>query len=318
MQGKLSSTIAVTGSAGLIGRALCSALLQAGYAVREIDLAFSTHDVRYGNILDRERMEALLTDVDGVVHLAAVSRVVLAEQNPELCWAVNSEGTEQLVKLLARTAPQAWFLFVSSREVYGQATRFPCSEHAPFNPLNVYARSKIAGEQIAERARDGGVITGIVRLSTVYGGPNDHPTRLIPAFMSAAMQNSEFRIDGERTFVDPTFLDDVIEGLILLIRRLFRRQSFSPVHFVSGQRVALLELARIVSEIAGSSVNLTITDPRPYDVAGFEGDPTYAIKEFGWRASTPLNKGLSTFRARWETRDGGQSQLKPSHDGVSS
>lgn len=315
MQG---STIAVTGSAGLIGRALCLALLHAGYAVREIDLAFSTDDVRYGNILDRERMEALLADVDGVVHLAAVSRVMLAEQNPELCWAVNSGGTEQLVELLARTAPQAWLLFVSSREVYGQATRFPCSEHTPFNPLNVYARSKVAGEQIVERVRDRGAIAGIVRLSTVYGGSNDHPTRLIPAFMAAAIQNSEFRIDGENTFVDPTFLDDVIQGLILLVRRLFRRHSFSPVHFVSGQRATLLELARLVSEVVGKPANLRITDPRSYDVAGFEGDPSYALKEFGWRASTPLCKGLGTFRSRWLTRYERNANLAPSRDVVSS
>lgn len=247
-------------------------------------------------------MRALLRDIDGVVHLAAVSRVVVAEQNPNLCWSTNVGGTEQLSALIAEQPRPPWFLFASSREVYGQPERLPCREDAPLSPLNIYARSKIAGERIVlQRAAAGGV-TGIIRLSNVYGGRNDHTTRVVPAFMTAALQRAPFRIDGEHTCVDLTFLDDVVNGLRLLIERLQTGQGFAPVHFVSGHSTTLPDLARLIGDIVGIAPSLHVVDPRTYDVSRFEGDPSRAFTEFGWKAATATREGLRIFRDRWMRR----------------
>lgn len=84
---------------------------------------------------------------DGVVHLAAISRVVDAEKDKTNCIAVNLFGTKYLVDVLERSK-DTWLIFGSSREVYGEQKQFPVKESAPKEPVNIYGECKLQGEQL--------------------------------------------------------------------------------------------------------------------------------------------------------------------------
>src|SRR6476660_4572976 len=144
--------VCVTGSEGLIGAPLVTALEAAGYQVNRLDVALPATDPGHGSIMDREFVRRRMRGCRGVLHLAAVSRVAWGEQDPERCWAVNVEGTRRVLEVAAECPGQPWTIFASSREVYGQPAKLPITEDAPRAPINTYGRSKAAAEGLVEAA----------------------------------------------------------------------------------------------------------------------------------------------------------------------
>lgn len=87
--------IFITGAEGLIGRAARVALEGEGYAVRGCDLRAARAEEKF-DFRDSRRLRAALADCDGVLHLAAVSRVVWGEMYPDLCNSINIGGARSL------------------------------------------------------------------------------------------------------------------------------------------------------------------------------------------------------------------------------
>jgi UDP-glucose 4-epimerase len=287
------SAVVVTGGEGLVGSGLRRLLFAVGVDVRSFDLvAVGTGQ---GDTRDRAAVDRAVHDVDGVVHLAAVSRVVWGERDPVACWATNVDGTSNVIEACLGQARPPWVLFASSREVYGQADVLPVAEHAPLRPVNIYGRSKVAGEDLVLAARARGLRTAVVRLANVYGSPDDHADRVVPAFARAAARGAELRVDGPDHTFDFTHLDDVVEGLGRLVGRLEGGAcDLPPIHLLPGRPTTLGELARLAIEVAESGSCIRVAPPRSYDVSQFYGDPSLAAALLdGWRAEVTLREGLT-------------------------
>src|SRR4051812_1813057 len=113
-----SIKILITGSAGLIGQTLSKQLQQKGVQVVEFDTRLSLNTSGYGDVRDLNLLNEAIKDCQGVIHLAAVSRVIWGEQNPQLCMDVNVQGTHNILKAAYQASPRPWVIFGSSREVY--------------------------------------------------------------------------------------------------------------------------------------------------------------------------------------------------------
>lgn len=287
----MTNSILVTGACGLVGRRLCASLKNDGFSVKELDLRADGQN--HGDVTRAADIEVAIRDCVGIVHLAAVSRVVWGQRDPELCWRTNVAGVQNVIQAALAQQSKPWVLFSSSREVYGQSPSLPVAETAPLNPLNVYARSKAEGERIVLEARNQGLQTAVVRLSNVYGCTKDHADRVIPAFVSAAIEGLPLRVEGGNHTFDFTHVDDVVRGIGALIGLLESGvQSLHPVHLVSGHPTSLSELAAICCRLAKGDATVTEAAPRSYDVAQFCGDPTLAWAVLGWTSDIPLKPGL--------------------------
>lgn len=287
----MTKTILVTGSCGLVGQRLCALLRNGGFSVKELDLR--GHGESHGDVTRLTDIEAAIQGCIGVVHLAAVSRVVWGQRDPDLCWRTNVAGLQSVVQAAIVQSLKPWILFSSSREVYGQAPSLPVAETTALNPLNVYARSKAEGERIVLEARSQGLQTAVVRLSNVYGCTKDHVDRVIPAFSKAAVEGLPLRVEGSDHTFDFTHVNDVVRGLRALIGRLESgAQPLPPVHLVSGHPTSLGELAAICCRLAKSDAPINEAAPRSYDVARFYGDPSRAQELLGWGAEISLEAGL--------------------------
>ncbi len=287
----MTKIILVTGSCGLVGRQLCALLRNGGFSIKELDLRGSGES--YGDMTRLEDIATAIQGCVGVVHLAAVSRVVWGQRDPDLCWRTNVAGLQNLVQAALAQSSKPWILFSSSREVYGQAPSLPVAETTTLNPLNVYARSKAEGERIVLEARSQGLQTAVVRLSNVYGCTEDHADRVIPAFSMAAIERLPLRVEGSNHTFDFTHVNDVVRGIGALIGLLESdAQSLSPVHLVSGHPTSLGELAAICCRLAKSDAAVTEAVPRSYDVARFYGDPSRARELLGWNPEISLEAGL--------------------------
>lgn len=284
--------ILITGSSGLVGTALTSVLQAEGAEVVHLDIR-APGEAR-GDVRDRARVDEVVAGVDGIVHLAAVSRVVWGERDPELCWATNIGGLRNVLEAAAQSARMPWLIFASSREVYGQPEALPATEDAPLRPVNVYGRSKVEGELLVAEAQRAGVRACTIRLSNVFGSTSDHADRVVPAFARAAAFGEELRVDGRGHTFDFTHIDDVARGVVALIKLLAAgNPPPPPIHFVSGQPTTLGELANLAARLGRSGCAIRTATPRDFDVARFFGDSSRARTLLGWQPLVRLEDGLA-------------------------
>lgn len=301
--------ILVTGSSGLIGRAFMARMKPAGFQPLCFDIRETT-PAAFGDLRDDRALERAVADAAGIVHLGGVSRVVWGERDPEQCWAVNVEATRKILALALNSRRRPWLVYASSREVYGQQTVFPVSETAQLMPKNIYARSKVAAEELVLAAREAGLATAIARFSSVYGDADDHADRVVPAFASAAAWGGTMRIDGPDCAFDFTHVGDVAAGVVKICAALAAGEKSLPaLHFVSGVRTSLRELAALAANLAHCPVQVSLAAPRTFDVSAFCGDPTRTAAILGWRAKTPLHVGLGELIGQFRARE--QLQLRP-------
>src|SRR5689334_19921058 len=135
-------TILLTGASGFVGRHLTKAL---SAAYPSTALVTPIVDVRNRSEI-ATAVQASRPDV--CVHLAGVSAVTTAGQDPGDAWQVNFHGTMHLAWALARHVPDCQLLFVSSAEAYGASFQsgVELDESAPLAPMNVYAETKATAD----------------------------------------------------------------------------------------------------------------------------------------------------------------------------
>jgi nucleoside-diphosphate-sugar epimerase len=284
--------ILVTGSDGLIGRALRQVLARQDIATSGLDPR-SGNDSERGDVCSAADVVRAIEGITGIVHLGAVSRVIDAERDPALCRRANEEGTRNVLAAALAAAPRPWMIYASSREVYGQQDRLPVREDAQLRPKNVYAHSKAAAERQVEEARAAGLATAILRFSNVYGDVRDHADRVVPAFARAAAIGGVVRVDGARCTFDFTHIADVADGIARVVRQLVAgERSLPPIHFCTGHETSLGTLADLALAHGMPGMRRVEAPERAFDVHRFAGDPARAEALLGWRVTIPLETGF--------------------------
>lgn len=285
--------ILITGSKGLIGSALKRSLESCGIEILGLDHKHCFDDPNYGDILDSTAVFSKASIVDGIVHLAAVSRVIDGEKNPLLCWKTNVEGTQNVISAAIASEKKPWVIYASSREVYGEPGTLPVKEWFPLKPVNIYGESKLAAENQIEYAMQNGIAASIVRFSNVYGSIHDYTDRVIPAFCKAAAEGNSIRVDGKENSFDFTYLNDVINGLLSLIRIMAtKKQSIKPIHLTRGIGVTLEQISVIAQQASEVPISIIENPSRTFDVSHFFGDPSRAREVLKWQACVSIEEGM--------------------------
>lgn len=293
--------VLITGSKGLIGSALKRALQELQVKVSGIDINFSMDHPEYGDILNQNVLFPLIEQVDGIVHLAAISRVIEGEKNPQLCWKTNVEGTRKVLESALASANKPWVIFASSREVYGRQTDFPVKETAPLRPLNIYGESKREGERIVQEAQMRGLQTAILRFSNVFGNIHDYQDRVIPAFCRAAALGEEMRVAGKDHLFDFTHLEDVIPGILSLILLLVKEKtSFPPIHLARGIAISLGYLAEVAQEESDHFLKIVEDFSHSFQVSKFWGDTHLAQDILNWKTCISVEEGMRRLIHQYE------------------
>lgn len=282
--------IVVTGSSGLVGSILANRLRDRGDEPVCVDIRHAADPV---DILDPHALARTFLGADGVVHLAAVSRVAWGESHPGLCDAINVEGTVRVLEAVRGVGADCWCVHASSREIYGDAPMSLVHEDAPKNPVNRYGRSKLESERLVTEAANTGTRTAILRLSSVYGGRKDHPDRVVPSLTWRALQGEPLVITGAETFFDFVHVEDTVDGIIAAIDLLGSgRDSLPPINLATGTATSLHRLAETVLSVTGSQAPLTVVPAREFDVSGYCGSTERAEAVLGWKVRCVLEAGV--------------------------
>jgi UDP-glucose 4-epimerase len=299
----LALQILITGISGLIGSAVSNKLLQKGMEVLGLDV-LSSNKSFIGDTRNETQVDKFVQNCDGILHLAAVSRVIWAQQDPKACWTTNVEGTRNVLKAAIASPKKPWIIFGSSREVYGQQELFPVAEDAGLRPMNIYGHAKVMSEQEMIYARTLGIKTAIARFSNVFGSIEDHATRVVPAFCRGALENKTLIIEGEHHVFDFTYIHDVADGIVKLVDFITeeKKADIPTIHFVGGQGTTLGQLSQLICSQAQSKSAIKIGASRNFDVARFIGNPQRALELLGWKAETSVQQGVQNLLADFKEK----------------
>ena len=116
----------------------------------------------------RDLPSELLTGVDAVVHLAAVSNDPIGDRFEAVTDAINRHASLRLASLAAASRVRH-FVYASSCSVYGAAGAQARRESDAINPLTAYARSKVMTEQGLRQMNPNGMTITCLRFATACG-----------------------------------------------------------------------------------------------------------------------------------------------------
>lgn len=297
------------GGNGFVGAHLQVAAREAGQEI----VSTSRHgegDAPPCDLLDPAAVEACLAAVrpDLIVNAAGAASVGRSWERPAETFAVNATGVLNLLEAVARKAPEAHVLCISSADVYGirRLEELPLREELEPQPVTPYGASKVAMEALCgQYARGHGLRIAIARAFNLIG-PGQAPRFAVPGFarrIAAAEREGGAEVelplgngDAVRDFID------VREGAKALLE-LSRRELSGTYNLCSGRGATIAEL---VAELA-TAARVPVTarqDPgleRPADPPALVGDPSRLREAIGFEPVIPLAQSLTDLLGEWRS-----------------
>jgi nucleoside-diphosphate-sugar epimerase len=289
--------IAVTGGSGFLGSHTLAALLAAGVRPRVLvrdpsrladDQRRSSEVVR-GDLDNHDALVELVAGCGTVIHLAGLVRA----ENAARFDRVNRTGSENLVAALARVAPAARLVHVSSLAAAGPS-REPTGSapEDPPHPISAYGRSKLAGETAA-RAHAGP--WAIVRPPAVYG-PRD--IDVLHFFRMAS--RGLVPIPGGARWVSVAFVADVVRAILAAAAG---RADGRVLHIGEPEPMTMERLVRGLAESGGVRARVVPVPGVLVRILGHGGD---LLQTLGMhRVAMTSDKADELLARHWSTRSAG-------------
>jgi len=296
--------VVITGGAGFLGSHLCDRFVGEGVEVLCLDNLLTGDPANLVQLQGNPAFRFVRCDVtdfihvpgqvDAVLHFASPASPIDYLKLPIETLKVGSLGTLHSLGLALEKG--ARFVLASTSEVYGDPQVHPQPEsywgHVnPVGPRGVYDEAKRFAEAMVTAYRTSrGIDTGIVRIFNTYG-PRMRPDdgRAIPTFLRQALASEPLTVAGDGSQTRSVcYVDDLVEGIM----RLSRSELPGPVNIGNPHELSMLELARRVVDLSGSSSEITFIERPTDDPTVRQPDITLARTELGWEPTVDLDEGL--------------------------
>jgi len=238
--------VLVFGSSGMLGKSVLKVFNSAGKEV-EI-LAPDSKEVDITDIVKLDRyFEKYFPMI--VVHLAAYTDVDGCEQNQEKAYLVNTLGTANIVSCCLKYYTE--LLYISTDYVFN-GEKLEYYEWDEPDPLNVYGRSKLYGEEVIKAHLNKFYI---VRTSWLFGeGKN-----FVDTMLNLAKSRTEIDVVNDQCGA-PTYCDDLAEAIF----RILEKQMYGVYHVTAKGKVTWADFARKIFELTG--LNIKVNDISSQDI----------------------------------------------------
>jgi CDP-paratose 2-epimerase len=334
----IAERVVITGGAGFIGSNLANRLLAAGQRVLVLDnlsrpgveqnLAWlkDLHgprlDVAIADVRDRQDVLTAINRAHTVFHFAAQVAVTTSLEDPQADFAVNAQGTLNVLEAARAQAVPPRVVFTSTNKVYGgledlqmvrQGQRYQptiesirasgIAETRPLDFHSPYGCSKGAADQyVIDYARAFGVQGVVFRMSCIYG-PRQFGTEdqgWVAHFLIRAMKGQPITVYGDGMQVrDILYVDDLVDALQLAAREApnLAGKAFN-IGGGPGNVISLLDLLDRLKAMLGHEPTVTFEDWRT-------GDQRYYVSDFrrfqgltGWSPRVGSDDGIERLY-RW-------------------
>jgi dTDP-glucose 4,6-dehydratase len=243
-----------------------------------------------GDICDPKVVDPLVKESDVIVNFAAETHVDRSIVNALDFAVTDVVGTGVLLEAMRRHGADR-FIQISTDEVYGEAPGRPSLETDALFPKSPYAASKAGGDRLAwSYFATHGLDVVITRCSNNYG-PRQYPEKLIPLFVTNALENKPLPVYGTgKNTRDWVHVDDHA----CAIDMLFDHGKAGEVYNIgAGVEKSVLDIAEAVLDTLGKPRSLVKKVPdRPGHVTRHAVDTTKVRKAIGWAPEHSFDAAL--------------------------
>lgn len=309
--------VLVTGAAGYLGRVVMRQLVLSGH--KPIGLVHRTRPEmdgvtwRHGDIRDLAWLREATEDVDGVIHLCALTGVRKAFDQPARYYQTNVGGSLNLLEVLStRHADAPRLVLASTLSVYGPSAWQPINEDTPTDPRNPYAASKLAAEQaIGWQAATGALGAVTLRIATICGavgrhGDSDDGRLITRACAVAAGRIRKLDVYGDGGVVrDFVHVVDAADALVaaLSVCEPGRHRVFN----IGATAARVSDVIAMTRSVTGHEIPVTYHPAPPGEIREVRADTTKAREGLFWR---PRRSNLARLIAdQWQA----ELTARPAH-----
>lgn len=300
----MKEKILVTGGAGFIGSHFVKKAISEGYEVINLDLLTyaggldNLEDVKNnpvhrfvkGDIRNMETVEPLINEVDYVVHFAAETHVDRSILEGGDFVLTDVFGTYVLLEAARKTGNVKKFVHISTDEVYGPIEKGSFKEDSPMNPSSPYSASKAGADRLAfSFYKTYGLPVIIVRPSNNFG-PNQHPEKAIPLFITNLLEGKKIPLYGKGENVrEWMFVKDCVEGIWTA---LIKGREGEAYNLSSGFEIRNIDLVRmILKEMGQPESMIEFVKDRPGHDIRYSIDSS-KLRALGWSPQYDFHSAL--------------------------
>ena len=266
--------ILITGGQGQLARALTDLFPKSNtvfaWDIGELD--FTEHTMTL------EKVGQLKPEL--IIHCGAFTDVRGCQLDPPKAYLVNSLGTRNIA-LAARTLG-AKLVYISTDYVFDGQKTSPYLEFDRVNPLNIYGRSKLAGEQIIQSLVKESYI---VRTAWLYSEIGDN---FLQTMLTLAEKNEEVAVVCDQ-WGTPTYTKELAQGILKIISAPF----YGVYHISNSGSCSWYEFAQQIFTLTGSNITVkpvlakdygdVVARPRYSVLANFNLEQTYGYLLSPWQ-----------------------------------
>ncbi len=335
------ATILVTGGAGYIGSHTLVELLNENFDIVVVDNLCNSnpkslegvekitgkkiifHKIDLRNYDDIKNIFKQHTNIQGIIHFAALKAVGESYENPLMYFENNIFGMVNLLKAITEQKHRINFIFSSSCTVYGSPDYLPVDEKHPVKEAsNPYGRTKQIGEDIIKDTLKAHKNLSAISLryfnpigahnSGLIGEAPLKPYNLIPVLCETATgKRDEMLVFGnDYPTIDGTGVRDYIHVVdlakahVIALKRMLNdtsEQMYEIYNLGVGKGFSVLEMIKTFEKVSGKKINYRIVGRRQGDIAEIYADPTLANNILGWKAERSLEEMLKSAWL-WESK----------------
>jgi dTDP-glucose 4,6-dehydratase len=315
--------ILVTGGSGFIGSNFVRHLLAAHpedsvvnldkltYAGNPENLRDVESDRRYrfvkGDVCDAALVRELAPQVDAIVHMAAETHVDRSNLGADDFLRTNVNGTYTLLEA-ARERQVGRVVLVSTDEVYGSIAAGAARESDSLNPSNPYSASKAAGDLLARAYWLTHRVPVLITRSSNNFGPYQYPEKVIPLFVTNALENVPLPLYGDgRNVRDWLYVLDHCAAIDLVLRK---GQDGEIYNIGGGNEIENIVLTETILDLLGKPPTFIrrVTD-RPGHDRRYALDSA-KIHGLGWRPTHGFRAALEATVLWYRTHEAWWKPIK--------
>ena len=301
--------VLITGYEGFLGSHLTKTLLKTKAKIVGLDIKtfrretiltkidYQKFIVYKGSVTNFKLLKEILEkhSINIIFHLAAEAIVESGYRNPKKAFETNIKGTWQVLEVARKKGKLEAIIIASSDKAYGEHKKLPYKEDMPLIANHPYDVSKSCADLIASTYHHTYHLpVVIIRCGNIYGPGDFNFSRIIPDTIRAGLLDKTLLIRSNGKFIrDYIFVDDVVEGYILLAEKIKKLSLYGEAFNFSDEKpVSVLNLVKKIYSLLGKKPKYKILNQAKYEISRQYLDSSKAKKILGWKPKYSLEEGL--------------------------
>lgn len=313
-------TVLITGGFGYVGSRLTPHLLGLGYSVKVVDLClygeygldslkknphFSDWKSRFAlikeDIRNPEAVFSAMSDIETVIHLAAISNDPTGEVDEVLTRQVNFDAVGLLVSAAKQRGVKR-FINASSSSVFGARDESNITEDLEPKPITHYSRYKMLAEWIVRSAADDMFSTVSIRPATVCGySPRQRFDLTVNKLTADALRKGIITVHGgnqRRPNISMVDMINLYAALIKVDRKLINGKVFN----FGFENHKVIDIAKLIKdELKDLPIEIIVTDvldQRDYHISSEK-----IVRDLQYKPVSSIAKSVQELRGYLEKTD---------------